>query len=424
MAVLLIAVAHATLVGHYPIWREPRFAWECVLIALILVATYATGVTESRVADGDRLVRSAAGVGCSLALLGVAELVLRHPVLPLFVLGGSVLVVPVQVTVARLADRTLQGQRELDRALVIVGAEERPRLLNDFKGTLERPAALVAAVDPRALETTGDARSPLRELVESKRATLLVLDREAQSSEAIVSEAARLHGEGLRIRTLSLFYDEWFGKLPISELERIALLFDINEIHGSRYARLKRLLDVVLASAGLVACAVVLPFVALADLVGNRGPIFYRQQRVGKNGTEFTILKFRTMRPGDAPSEWTAEDDPRLTSVGRAMRTLHLDELPQVWNILRRELSIVGPRPEQPHYVEQLSERIPFYDTRHLVRPGLTGWAQVKYDYGASELDALEKLQYDFYYLRHQSLALDLRIIGRTLRSVAGRQGR
>jgi lipopolysaccharide/colanic/teichoic acid biosynthesis glycosyltransferase len=106
------------------------------------------------------------------------------------------------------------------------------------------------------------------------------------------------------------------------------------------------------------------------------------------------------------------------------LRQLHVDELPQVWNVLRRELSIVGPRPEQPHYVAQLTERIPFYEIRHLVRPGITGWAQVKYDYGSTELDALEKLQYEFFYLRHQSLALDMRIVGRTLRSIAGREGR
>ena len=130
------------------------------------------------------------------------------------------------------------------------------------------------------------------------------------------------------------------------------------------------------------------------------------------------------MRPSDGPADWTVPDDERVGAVGRTLRTLHVDELPQVWNVLRRDLSIVGPRPEQPRYVEQLTQSIPFYETRHLVRPGITGWAQVKYDYGASELDALEELQYEFYYLRHQSLPLDLRIIGRTVRAIVGREGR
>ncbi len=178
--------------------------------------------------------------------------------------------------------------------------------------------------------------------------------------------------------------------------------------------------------AGLPVLAALIPLIWLANRVGNRGPLLYRQPRVGKGGREFEILKFRTMTPGDAglSSAWTTEDDPRITPVGAWLRRSHLDELPQVINILRGDLSVVGPRPEQPRYVEELETKIPFYGLRHLVRPGLTGWAQVKYPYGASEGDALEKLQYEFYYLRHQSLALDVRISGRTLRSVLGRGGR
>jgi lipopolysaccharide/colanic/teichoic acid biosynthesis glycosyltransferase len=138
------------------------------------------------------------------------------------------------------------------------------------------------------------------------------------------------------------------------------------------------------------------------------------------------MVKFRTMLPeGSRPAgAWTGEDDPRITAFGRLLRRRHLDELPQVLNILRGELAVVGPRPEQPHYVEQLTEKLPFYRMRHLVRPGLTGWAQVKYGYAGDERDALEKLQYEFFYLRRQSLSLDLRIVGRTVRSVIGGDGR
>ncbi|HVC24580.1 MAG TPA: sugar transferase, partial [Acidimicrobiales bacterium] len=123
-------------------------------------------------------------------------------------------------------------------------------------------------------------------------------------------------------------------------------------------------------------------------------------------------------------SSWTAADDRRVGRVGRMLRRTHVDELPQVVNVLRRELSIVGPRPEQPRYVAELARKIDYYDLRHLVQPGITGWAQVNFDYGSSGLDALEKLQYEFYYLRHQSLLLDARIVGRTLRSIVGRTGR
>jgi lipopolysaccharide/colanic/teichoic acid biosynthesis glycosyltransferase len=216
------------------------------------------------------------------------------------------------------------------------------------------------------------------------------------------------------------------GKLPVSELERIGLLFDIGELHRARYGRIKRIIDTLGASVGLVVLALVTPVVWVGNQLANRGPLLYRQSRVGKGGKEFEILKFRTMTPAGAGAgtAWTTEDDPRITPFGAWLRRSHLDELPQVLNILRGDLSVVGPRPEQPRYVEELEAKIPFYRLRHLVRPGLTGWAQVKYPYGASEGDAFEKLQYEFFYLRHQGLALDLRITGRTLRSVLGRGGR
>jgi lipopolysaccharide/colanic/teichoic acid biosynthesis glycosyltransferase len=237
---------------------------------------------------------------------------------------------------------------------------------------------------------------------------------------------ALLHERGIRVRTLSLFYEEWLGKLPIGELERVSLMFDIGEIHRLRYGRLKRLLDLSAAVLLLPVLAVVVPLVALGNLVGNRGPLFYHQPRVGKGGEIFRIHKFRTMRASvepASPTPWTDVDDDRVTSFGALLRATHLDEIPQVVNILRGDLSLVGPRPEQPHYVEQLSAKLPYYDLRHLVQPGLTGWAQVKFRYARSEADALEKLQYEFYYLRRQALAVDLRILVRTMRTIVPRGG-
>jgi lipopolysaccharide/colanic/teichoic acid biosynthesis glycosyltransferase len=163
--------------------------------------------------------------------------------------------------------------------------------------------------------------------------------------------------------------------------------------------------------------------VFVGNLLGNRGPLWYRQRRVGRDGDEFTIWKFRTMRPGSG-SEWTDLDDVRVTPFGRLLRRSHLDELPQVLNILRGDLSIVGPRPEQPQYVEELRDKIPFYDLRHIVRPGLTGWAQVKFGYAGDAGDTLEKLQCDFFYLERQTLNLDVRIVARTVRDVCRAGGR
>ena len=181
-----------------------------------------------------------------------------------------------------------------------------------------------------------------------------------------------------------------------------------------------------LASVGLLVLAAVIPLVWFGNLLGNRGPLFFRQARTGRNDVLFDILKFRTMRsaPPTQVAQWTELQDTRVTRFGGVLRRCHVDELPQVVNVLRGDLSIVGPRPEQPHYAEELVEKIPFYGVRHLVRPGLTGWAQVKYSYGATVADALEKLQYDVYYLLRQSISLDLRIVFRTIRSILGREGR
>ncbi len=298
-----------------------------------------------------------------------------------------------------------------------------------------------------AASTSLPPRRPLIEAVHELRAGVVVLSRAAQSDDDVVLQASVLHEAGIRIRTLSLFYEEWLGKLPIGELERVSLLFDIGELHAARYARIKRLVDVALAACGAVVLALVTPFVVLGDLVANRGPLFYRQPRTGRNGETFEILKFRTMRPavdstadatidGDHDGDrgeldrateggdWTAEHDARITPFGYVLRRTHLDELPQVFGILRGDLAVVGPRPEQPQVVAELADKIPFYRLRHLVRPGLTGWAQVKYQYAGTDAETLEKLQYEFFYLRNQSLGLDLRIVGRTIRSVVMREGR
>jgi lipopolysaccharide/colanic/teichoic acid biosynthesis glycosyltransferase len=274
--------------------------------------------------------------------------------------------------------------------------------------------------------SNGLGSQPLFELVIKDRATVLVVSRLAQLDESVVAQAAAVHDAGVRVRTLTRFYEEWLGKLPLDELERISLMFDIGEIHRRRYNRIKRIIDVTVASVGMVVLGILMPFVLIGNLIANRGPLFYRQWRVGRKGDRFHILKFRTMEPQEdaLANEWTSENDPRITAFGRILRRTHIDELPQVINVFRGDLSIVGPRPEQPQYVSFLLGRMPFYDIRHKIRPGLTGWAQVKYGYAGSETDALEKLQYDFFYLRNQGISLDLRIIGRTLRSVVRIRGR
>jgi lipopolysaccharide/colanic/teichoic acid biosynthesis glycosyltransferase len=424
-AVLGLGKAHASAHG-YDFTASSRFGWSLAYMGLLAVAAYGAGLPDLSRSRRSAALVAVASTGVAALGVSVLQLVVGAALLPRFVvLGTPALLVPFAVLCAALArdGRERDGQR--DRVVAVAGIDEAFHLAEELDAQPERPAVLVRVLRPD--EAVGDgARLPLVDAVRETGATAVVLDRIALADESIVAQAADLHESGVRIRTLSLFYDQWLGKLPLSELERISLLFDIGELHRARYGRIKRMLDALVAAAGVLVLATITPAIWLANTLGNRGPLLFRQTRVGKGGREFEILKFRTMTPAgtDARSDWTTDDDPRITPFGAWLRRTHLDELPQVLNILRGDLSVVGPRPEQPRYVEELEDKIPFYRLRHLVRPGLTGWAQVKYPYGATESDALEKLQYEFYYLRHQGLALDLRISGRTLRSVLGRGGR
>lgn len=420
--VLGLSDFHATYVGHYST-ASSRLAWALGYVAVLCVAAYAVGLPDLP-RNAYHALWLALGANLAAALfISVVQLALGAAVLPRFVVFWTAsLLVPAYALCAFVAAQGRRDERRRDRVLAVLTPEEGVAFSTDIQGSERRTS--VAQIIGHEDATGGSGREVLIETFAQVDASLLVLDRLAQNDESIVAQAAKLHSRGVRVRTLSLFYDEWLGKLPLSELERVALMFDIGELHRLRYGPVKHLVDAFAATLGLVLLAALVPAVALANVFGNRGPLLFRQPRVGKGGTEFNILKFRTMRPGSTDSQWTRDQDKRVTPVGKWLRRTHLDELPQVINILRGEVAIVGPRPEQPRYVQTLSEKIPFYDLRHLIRPGLTGWAQLNYHYGGSELDALEKLQYEFYYLRHQGLALDLRIMVRTLREVVGRGGR
>lgn len=425
--VLGLAKIHASFIGHYDLTGSARFVWTIVYAATLCTMAYGFGLP-----DGTRTRRAtvAASVGASFAgalVISVVQLVLGDALLPRFVVFGSALLLPdwYRVCSALSAGGRLRAQQR-DRVIVVGRRDEVASLELELHGLPERPATIVASLGVDAAAVRPGAR-PLEELATAHEPTVLVLDRAAADDPGVIAQAAVLHEQGVRIRTLAAFYDEWLGKLPLSELERTSLFFDIGELHRSGYPRAKRILDLPLALVGCVGLGLLLPVVAVANRFGNRGPLFFRQERIGKGGQPFTLLKFRTMvpsAPGATNSVWTADDDPRVTRVGKLLRTSHLDELPQVLNILRGELSVVGPRPEQPHYVAELSDKLAFYGLRHLVRPGLTGWAQVKYGYAGSESDALEKLQYEFWYLHHQNVRTDARIVGRTIRSVLGGEGR
>jgi lipopolysaccharide/colanic/teichoic acid biosynthesis glycosyltransferase len=417
--VLALGKFHASQIGGYDFTGSDRFGWSVAYILILCVAAFGVGLPDLPRNAYQALVAALGATAAAAIGISVVQLLVGSALLPRFVVCWSALfLVPGYALCAFVAHRGRQRGEGRDRVVAVAEPDEVAAFVAELGRRPERPAALVWAMAP------GDTELALVDAVDDMKATVVVLARAAQSDDRVVGQAAALHERGVRIRTLSLFYDEWLGKMPISELERMSLMFDIGEIHRVRYGRLKRLADIIAGIAALPVLALAMPFVFLGNLIANRGPLLYSQDRVGKGGVPFRIVKFRTMRPDGGQSEWTREDDPRVTPFGKLLRVTHVDELPQALNMLRGNLSVVGPRPEQPRYVDELTEKIPFYGLRHLVRPGLTGWAQVKYPYGADEIDALEKLQYEFYYLRHQSLSLDLRIVGRTIRHVLGRGGR
>jgi lipopolysaccharide/colanic/teichoic acid biosynthesis glycosyltransferase len=424
-AVFGLSKLHAVAHG-YDFTGSSRFSWAIAYAVLLGLATYGAGLPD--LARGrNTIVTATAATAAGAFVFSLCQLAIGSALLPRFtVFGAAAVLVPWSALVS-LVDRDAGARAgERDRIVFVGTPSDSATLLDDLALRPERPAALVATLEPRVARPVRAGEEPLVDAVIDAGATVLVLAREAQDDALIVAQASTLHEAGVRVRALTAFYDEWLGKLPISELERLSLMFDIAEVHESRYGRAKRLVDIVIGAVGVVALAVVTPIVIVGDRIANRGPLLYRQTRVGRHGREISICKFRTMRPHDGtlPDEWTTEADPRITGFGRILRRTHLDELPQAWNIVRGDLAVVGPRPEQPHYVRELSSKLPYYGLRHLVRPGLTGWAQVKYGYAGSERDALEKLQYEFYYLGHQSLRFDARVLARTLRSVLGSEGR
>ena len=235
---------------------------------------------------------------------------------------------------------------------------------------------------------------------------------------------------GLRVTTMPTVYERVLGRVPVEYAGRnIGAVMPVEE--GAATERLfwvaKRMIDIAFSVVALVPLALIIPLVALANLITSRGPLFYRQARVSRCGRRFSVVKFRTMRPNAEAATgavWAIARDPRITPAGKALRRTRLDELPQVLNVLHGEMSVIGPRPERPEFVENLAQQIPFYKARHAVRPGLTGWAQVRFGYGNSVGDARTKLEYDLYYVRHASFYLDTLIVLKTAAVMFKLQGK
>ena len=254
----------------------------------------------------------------------------------------------------------------------------------------------------------------LQEIVANSQASTIVVALAERRGAFPVREILDCKLRGVRIEDWPSFYEKLTGKIIVKHLRPSWLVFS-EGFTRTRFTRLvKRAFDLALSILFLGLGWPVFLFVAIAIKLDTPGPVLLRQERVGERGRTFTLLKFRTMVKNAETLTgpvWATEKDPRITRVGRWLRKIRLDEFPQILNVLKGEMSFIGPRPERPHFVAQLQEKIPYYAKRHTVKPGITGWAQVRYRYGATIEDAEEKLQYDLYYVKNMSLFLDMLIL-------------
>jgi sugar transferase (PEP-CTERM system associated) len=273
-------------------------------------------------------------------------------------------------------------------------------------------------INPGVIGTIEDIPS----IVRARRVDRVVVSLADARGKLPMDKLLDLRLDGVNFDHLASVYEEYTGKIAVENLRPSWLVFS----PGFRKTRLltaaKRLLDIVMATIGLVLALPIMAIVVLLVRLTSRGPVLYHQRRVGQHGRIFTVHKFRSMcQDAEATTGpvWAAKaGDARVTPIGRFLRRSRLDEVPQLWNVLTGDMSFVGPRPERPEFVGELTRDIPFYGQRHIVRPGLTGWAQVRYTYGATTEDALQKLQYDLFYIKNLSLPLDVFIILATIKTV------
>ena len=252
-----------------------------------------------------------------------------------------------------------------------------------------------------------------------KKIDTLIIPTDLASDSQLAQNLYRCLSAKVNFLDWATAYELICEKIPNEFLAHTWFLENLKEGEKKLYDSLKKIMDAAIALALLVATIPFWPIIALFIKLGDKGPVFYRQKRIGKDGKPFTLFKFRSMRQeaeAITGAVWAKEKDPRVTRTGRFLRRLHIDELPQMLNIMKGEISLVGPRPERPEFISQLEKEIPHYRMRHLIKPGFTGWAQLKFRYGRSVMDAKEKFQYDLYYLKNRSLILDAGILLKTFR--------
>jgi sugar transferase (PEP-CTERM system associated) len=420
------AGAEDALIVHYGFYKAGLATVFC-LSSFYLFDLYDFVVMHDRAELVLRLLQALGLAWVALALLFYA--------VPQVMVGRGVSFVSLPLALLlmvgwRIAIHWVLGHPEWGERILIVGsgafaieiAREtlgRPDARFRVIGFVDNDPALVgkSLINPKVIGLT----SELGALVKRENVDRIVVAIGDRRGQFPTQELLRLSLSGdVSIEESAAFYERLTGRVLLDMIRPSWLIFSSR----GRRARFNEIACVTIHRAvALMGAILSLPIAIVTALlikIDSRGPILYKQERVGKNGRPFTLMKFRSMRT-DAEKNgpvWASNGDDRTTRVGRVIRKIRVDEIPQFWNILRGDMNFVGPRPERPHFVSQLAQEIPYYEQRHLIAPGLTGWAQIKYPYGASIEDAKQKLQYDLYYIKNQSLALDATILFETIKTI------
>jgi sugar transferase (PEP-CTERM system associated) len=411
---------------------RPVVAMEAVaFMAVGLLSLYINGLYDF---GERRTVRQITIALLRAFTLGALALAAVYFLIPTIVMGRGVFALAfafaaVALTAWRVILRWMLNTDKFAERVLIVGTDEkaidiaretlsRKHLGFRVVGFLDDDPKLqgVSLINPRVIGTTSQA-CQLARLHGATRVVVAALDHRGRVSMDSLLECKT---SGIRVQEGSSYYEQLTGKIMVEGLRKSWLIFSDGFVVSRGVLFTKRLLDILAASAGLILGLPLMLLVAIAVRLDSPGPILFRQERVGRGHKLFTLAKFRSMRT-DAEKDgpvWATEEDPRVTRVGRFIRTTRLDELPQLWNVLIGDMSLVGPRPERDLFVKQLLDTSAFYGQRLVVRPGLTGWAQIKAPYASSFEESIEKLKYDLYYIKNMSLFLDISILLSTARIV------
>ena len=310
----------------------------------------------------------------------------------------------------------------VERVYVLGTGERAQRVVLGLRQTPELGVEIASWTGKMEGAVTREAvAAHLMEVVHKQKVHRVIVATPDRRGMIPMRELLDLRMDGVKIEEATTWLEKISGKIEVENLYPSWLIFGDGFRRSASFIAIRRTISLVISLIGLVLTLPLLPLIVLAIRLDSKGPILYTQTRVGKGGRLFKVIKFRTMRE-DAEAEsgprWADDKDPRVTRVGKFLRSSRLDEIPQLWCVLKGEMAFVGPRPERPEFIEGLSKEIPYYGVRHMVRPGVTGWAQVKYKYGNTVDDAREKLQYDLFYIKNASIGLDLLIMFQTIKTV------